>query len=202
MTGLDKTVLPSWHQKSHRYVLQLDQCRNRCDQRDEGEVEDEGVRESGEDVRRSLNLRRRESALVWMQWEGSGLRKRLGRGQLIPVFWGHGKIAGCQTWPRMRCLRSSVNVHPFTLYLYWWWFCVFSPRGWVRSETVSFWDREVVPWRQSKVLWKEWGRKGTSRTLIFSPLEVSVLTLLCFPQAIQAAHDAVAQEGQCRVNTS
>lgn len=33
-------------------------------------------------------------------------------------------------------------------------------------------------------------------------LEVFVLTLLCFLQAIQAAHDAVAQEGQCRVNTS
>lgn len=47
MTGLDKTVLPLWHQKAHGQVLQLDQCCNRRDQRDEGEVEDEGVGEPG-----------------------------------------------------------------------------------------------------------------------------------------------------------
>ena len=47
----------------------------------------------------------------------------------------------------------------------------------------------------------EVGRELLEHRFSITP-EVFVLTLLCFLQAIQAAHDAVAQEGQCRVNTS
>lgn len=66
MTGLDKTVLPLWHQKAHGQVLQLDQCSitDTCyswisaltDVIKEMRVRKmKGLGSQGEDVRRSLN---------------------------------------------------------------------------------------------------------------------------------------------------
>lgn len=33
--------------------------------------------------------------------------------------------------------------------------------GWVSPETVSLWNGEVVSWRQSEMLWREWGHSGS-----------------------------------------
>ena len=153
------------------------------------------------DVRRSLNPLEEGRVLSFKCSEKGVVGERgWGADSSFPSFEAVVKfqvakhVQGCNV--SSKC--APIHIIPVLMML----LVFFPPRGWVCSETVSFWNREVVPWRQSKVLWKEWGRKRTSRTLIFSTLEVSVLTLLCFPQAIQAAHDAVAQEGQCRVNTS
>lgn len=67
----------------------------------------------------------------------------------------------CNSWS-----QQSVCTHSH--YLICTNVGIFFLRGWIGPETISFWNGEVIPWRQSQMLWKEWGRKRTSRTSLFS----------------------------------